>query len=499
MSILQGFARLKAHIVTQTLGVAYWVRYNVVKHWMLLVFRFKVFAVLYGGGGRDALSKKESDMAQLKQLGKLVYVLVMVHLLASMALAQGNGKEVLVMDVKGPVTPVMLSFIERAITEADIRNAEALVIRLDTPGGSVDLTKRIIQTIIASDVPVVVYVWPPGGFAASAGTFITLAGHVAAMAPNTSIGAASPIDASGGEIDETLRAKIENILVADIKSLTDRRGEKAIEWAQEAITESKAANAQEALEIGVIDFVAKDLDDLLDQMDGFSVEVNGEKRTLSSAEASIDFIQATTLEELLGIIANPTIALMLISIGGLAIVYEIINPGGYLSGIIGAILLLVGLYAVGQLPVNYAGLALILLAFALFVAELFTPTFGALTATGIVAFIVGALILFNTTEFAYEIPLPSIIGIPLALAALFGLGMRKVIQARNAQPTTGQEGLVGAVGTVKVALEPEGSVFVWGERWHASSEDGRPIPVGERVKVTAVNGFHLKVKKIDYN
>ncbi len=434
-------------------------------------------------------------MAKIKVAGKLIYLLVVaLHLFAPLAMAQ--GREVLVADVEGPVTPVMHSFIERAIEEADVRNAEALIIRLNTPGGSVDITKQIIQTMIASDVPVVVYVWPPGGFAASAGTFITLAGHAAAMAPNTSIGAASPVDANGQNIDETLRAKLENILVADIKNLANRRGDKAIEWAQEAITEAKAATADEALELGVVDFVAKDLDDLLEQLDGFEVEVNGVEKTLSTADASVSFVESTVLEDLLSVIASPTIALLLISIGGLAIVYEIINPGGYISGIIGAILLLIGLYGVGQLPVNYAGLALLVLAFALFVAELFTHTFGALTTAGVVAFIAGALILFNTSEFAYEIPLPSIIGIPLAIAAIFGLGVRKVIQARRTQPTTGQEGLIGATGVVRIPLEPRGSVFVWGERWNATSEDGQPIPAGEEVKVTGVDGFRLKVKKL---
>lgn len=440
-------------------------------------------------------------MGKLKRLSTRLYIgliltigLIGLHFLTPLARAQ-DGREVLVIDVDGPVTPVMLSFIERAIDEADVRDAEALVIRLNTPGGSVDLTKRIIQTIIASDVPVVVYVWPPGGFAASAGTFITLAGHAAAMAPNTSIGAASPVDGSGADIDETLRAKIENILVADIKGLADRRGEKAIKWAQEAITDAKAASAEEALDIGVIDFVADDLDDLLHQLDGFTVKVHGEDVTLATADATISFMKATGLEELLSIIANPTIALLLVSLGSLAIVYEIIHPGGYISGIVGVILLLIGLYAIGQLPVNYAGLALILLAFALFVAELFTPTFGALTLTGVIAFIAGGLILFNTSEFAYQVPLPSIIGIPIGLAVIIGIGMRKVLQSRHLQPTTGQEGLLGATGTVKVALEPQGSVFVWGERWTATSEDGEPIPAGERVKVTAVDGFRLTVKR----
>ncbi len=423
--------------------------------------------------------------------------LLMLHIVPILTTpAYAQAPEVLVADVDGPVTPVMLSFIERAITEADVRNAELLVIRLNTPGGSVDLTKRIIQTIIAADVPVVVYVWPPGGFAASAGTFITLAGHAAAMAPNTSIGAASPVDAGGADVDETLRAKIENILVADIKSLADRRGEEAIQWAQQAITEAKAANAEEALALGVIDFVAVDLDDLLNQLDGFTVELNGVETSLTTGDADISYIEATTIEDILNIIANPTIALMLISMGGLAIVYEIINPGGYVSGIVGTILLLVGLYAVGQLPVNYAGLALILLAFTLFVAELFTPTFGALTATGMVAFVIGGLILFNTSEFAYEIPLPSIVGIPVALALIVGFGLRKVVQSMHRQPITGQEGMMGATGTVKVALNPQGSVFVWGERWQAISHDGQEIPAGAKVKVVAMDGFLLTVKRV---
>jgi membrane-bound serine protease (ClpP class) len=436
-------------------------------------------------------------MKSIKRWGKTIYLtLLVLHLLAPLALAQGASKEVLVVDATGPVTPIMLSMIERAIAEADSRNAEALIIRLDTPGGSVELTQKIIQVMIAADVPIVVYVWPPGGHAASAGTFITLAGHVAVMAPATSIGAASPIDGSGAEIDETLRAKIENILVADIKNLADRRGEKALDWAQQAITEAKAASAQEALDLGVIDFIAKDLDDLLAQLDGFTVELRGKEVTLTTEDAEVTFLETTVVEELLSIITNPTIALLLISIGGLAIIYEIINPGGYMSGIIGVICLLIGLYGVGQLPVNYAGLALILLALALFGAEFFAHSHGALTVGGVAAFIIGALILFNTDEFAYQLPWPSIIGIPVALVVVLAFAIRKAWQARRAKPVTGQEGLVGAIGTVKAALEPEGSVFVWGERWQATSSDGQPIPTGARVKVAAVDGIRLKVEKL---
>jgi membrane-bound serine protease (ClpP class) len=425
-----------------------------------------------------------------------ILLIIAAGLLAIPAQA-APGDEVLVIDVTGPVTPVMHSFIERSIQQASERRAGALIIRLNTPGGSVDLTKLIIQTIIAADVPVVVYVWPPGGMAASAGTFITLAGHAAAMAPNTSIGAASPVDETGGDVGETLRAKIENILPADIRGLTVRRGDKAREWAEKAITEAIAATAPEALELGVIDFVAADLPDLLTQLDGFEVEVNGRPVTLHTADARITFVESTFLEQLLAIITNPNIALLFISLGSLAIAYEFINPGGHIGWIVGVILLLVGFFAIGQLPVNYAGLALIFLAVTLFIAELFTPTFGALTATGVVAFILGAIILFNTSEFAYEFPLPSIIGIPLAMAALIGFGFRKVMQARRRQPATGPEGLVGSLGTVRVALEPAGAVFVWGERWQAVSQDHQPIPAGAKIKVTKIEGLTLTVERVE--
>jgi membrane-bound serine protease (ClpP class) len=430
-------------------------------------------------------------------LYRSIYItFLLLHILASASLAQQEGA-VLVIDVEGPVTPVMVSFIERAVDEADLRNAAALVIRLNTPGGGIDLTRQIIQIMIAAEIPVVVYVWPPGGFAASAGTFITLAGHVAAMAPNTSIGAASPIDGGGGDIDDTLRAKVENILVAEIKSLAERRGEAAVEWVQRAITEAKAANAQEALELGVIDVVAKDLADLLSQIDGLTVEIQGDEVTLATADAGVTYLEATTIERFLSVLGDPTIALLLISFGSLAIVYEIINPGGYMSGIIGAILLLIGFYGIGQLPVNYAGLALIILGLGLFIAELFTSTFGALTTGGIIAFIVGGLILFNTGEIAYQLPLSSVLGIPIFLGLIFAFGLRKVIQSRKFQPVTGAEGLIGARGLVKVALDPRGTVLVWGERWQAVSATGETIPVGERVQVTGRDGFQLMVKKLN--
>jgi membrane-bound serine protease (ClpP class) len=230
-------------------------------------------------------------------------------------------------------------------------------------------------------------------------------------------------------------------------------------------------------------------------MNGRTVKIQGREVTLATRGAQVTTLNATLIEELLSIITSPTLALMLISLGSLAILYEIINPGGYMSGVVGVICLLVGLYGIGQLPVNYAGLILILLGLALFGAELYVHTHGALTAGGMAAFIIGALILFNTSEFNYQLPWASTLGIPAALALVFGFAVRKAVQARRAKPVTGREGLIGAIGTVKVALEPEGSVFVWGERWRAVSADGQPIAAGTQVKVITVEGLCLKVQR----
>ncbi len=423
---------------------------------------------------------------------------LILHIFANVALARNSAqadKTVMVVEVDGVVGPVMFNFIERAVEEANAQNVEALVIQLDTPGGFVDTTRQIIQVIIGSDVPVIVYVSPRGAFAASAGTFITLAGHAAAMAPNTTIGAASPINSDGSDINETAQAKAENILLADIRGLVERRGEVAVEWAEEAITEAKAATAEEALEMGIIDFIAQDLDELLLQLDGFTVEVGSETIELSTRDAQVEVFDETLIEELLSVLANPTIAFMLISIGGLAITYEIINPGGYIGGIIGVTLLLFGFYGVGQLPFNYFGIFLIVLGIGLFVAEVFTPTFGIFSAGGVIALIIGGLVLFNTTEFTYQLPLPTLIGVPVTLALIFLFGAGKAIQARNIEVVTGSEGLIGSTGLVKVSLNPEGTVLVWGERWQAMSEDGEEIAEGERVEVTARDGFVLRVKR----
>jgi membrane-bound serine protease (ClpP class) len=423
----------------------------------------------------------------------IVYlVLIFTSLLSSVVNAQTEG-QILVIEATGPVTPVMLSFITRGIEAAEEQDAEALVIMLDTPGGDVELTRQIIQVIITSDVPVVVYVAPRGAFAASAGTFITLAGHVAAMAPATSIGAASPISGQGQEIPDTLKDKIVNILQAEIEGLAQRRGEEAVEWAREAVSEAKAATAEEALELGVIDFIANDLEDLLSQIDGFSITLHDDQVvTLQTEGAPTEELPMTPIEQLLHTITNPNIAFILLTLGINGILFELSSPGGYAAGVVGVICLLLAFYALGVLDVNYTGLLFVALAFILFVVDIKAPTHGALTVGGIVSFILGSLMLFNSPFYAVSRSL--VIGVGLATGLFFAFVVAKAVFIQRRPATTGAESLVGALATTRSDLSPTGTVYLKGEWWEAEA-DGAAIEAGEQVRVESVDGFRLRVKR----
>ena len=397
-----------------------------------------------------------------------------------------------VQTIEGPVTPIMISYMERGIRTAESDGAEALVIELNTPGGQIDLMNKIVQAFLQSEVPVAVYVYPDGAYAASAGTLITLAAHVSAMAPGTTIGAASPVGQQGEDLGETMQKKEKEDLKAQARALTERRGEKAMAWAESTIEEAKAATAQEALEVGAIDFVAKDLEDLLAQMDGFQVEVNHQEVTLHTASARVQELPMTFLEQLLHIITNPTIAFILLTVGMNAILFELSSPGGYAAGVVGVLCLLLAFYALGVLPVNYTGLILIALAFVLFVADVKAPTHGVLTVGGVVSLVAGALILFNSP--LYRVSLAAVVSIALVTGLFFAFAIAKVVQAQKRPAVTGREGLIGQLARARTALDPEGTVFVKGELWQATAMDG-PVDAGERVKIVAVQGFHLQVQK----
>ena len=412
--------------------------------------------------------------------------------------SQTDSSLVLVLTFRGAVTPVLRQYLSGAIEDAQLEGAEAVILRLDTPGGSVDVTKQIVQDMLASPVPVVVYVAPSAAQAGSAGTFITLAGHVAAMAPGSSIGAASPVGGQGEDIGDTMEAKVVNILSADIENLASRRGEEAVEWAVAAVQEAAAATDARALELGVIDFIATDVADLLDQMDGFVVMVQGQERTLSTANARIMPQNLSPLQEFLNFISNPTVATILLTLGSIGLIAEIYNPGTFIPGMIGLISLLLGLYSLGQLEANFAGLALIGLGLILLVAEAFTPAFGALALGGTVAFIFGSALLFDAPGLA--VPWVTIISLGVAMGAFALFVGGKVVAAQRMGTATGSEGVVGSLATVRVpfAENGRGKVLLAGELWNAKlqgpSAGEAPAPEeGDQVKVEAREGYILVV------
>ena len=413
-------------------------------------------------------------------------------LAAKGAWAQAARPQAFVLKLKGPVTPVIQAYIERGLREAQSQGAACVILMLNTPGGSLNVTREVVQAMQAAQIPVVVYVAPSGDTAASAGTIITLAAHVAAMAPGTSIGAASPVSMQG-ELGETERRKAENIVIADLKALAARRPPEAQEWVEKAVRESAALTAEEALELGVIDIMAVSTADLLRQLDEREVRVQERTLRLQTAAAAERVLPMNALEQFLHTILDPNIALILLTIGVNALLFELSSPGGYVAGIVGAICLILGFFALGVLSVNWAGLGLMLLAFALFVAEVKAPTHGILMLLGLVCFVLGALVLFNSP--VYRVSRTLVAAVALFSAAFFGFVVAKAVGAQHRPATTGRESLIGAIGTTRQELAPEGLIFVRGELWRARSRSGT-IPAGEPVRIVAAEGLTLVVEPL---
>jgi membrane-bound serine protease (ClpP class) len=427
-------------------------------------------------------------------LGLIWPLFAPVAQVAAQDATQDGRRVVVALTFDGAVTPVLHKYIQDGIDAAQSVDAEAVILAIDTPGGSVDITQNIVQTMLQSPVPVIVYVSPTGAHAGSAGTFITLAAHVAVMSPGSSIGAASPVGGGGEEIGETMEAKVVNILSADIENLAERRGPDAVDWAVRAVQEAAAATSNQALELGVIDFISDDLMDLLAQTDGFTVTVLGEERTLRTADAAVERLELNPLQEVLNFVSNPSIASILLTLGTLGLITELRIPGFGAPGIIGAICLVLAFYALGQLDANFAGLALIALAIALLLAELFTPTFGVLALGGLGAFIAGAALLFDAPGVA--VPWPTIISMAVLMGAfvIFAGGMALAAQRR--QPYTGMESLTGKQAEVRAAFSAgeTGSVFLAGEWWNAELQSGS-VAVGDDVTIVDRRGYTLIVKK----
>ena len=337
------------------------------------------------------------------------------------AMAQDEKPLVIVMTAEGPIGAPMLEYFKRGIETADRENAEILIIQLNTPGGFISAMEQINSEIRASNVPVVIYVSPSGGMAASAGAVITMAGHASAMAPQTIIGAASPVGSEGKDLDETMKAKEMEALTASVRTYTSRRGEKATALAESMITNAKAVTEQEALEANLIDFVVDNVDDLLEALDGFTVQMSDGPRTLHTAHARTEPLEMTFIEQLLLLLTNPNIVFTLLSIGTMAILIEISSPGGWVAGFIGVVCVTVALYGIGLLSVNWFGILFLLTAFVLFILDIKAPTHGALTTAGVAAFIVGALVLFNSPGVPQfqRVSVPLVIGVGVFLGLLF--------------------------------------------------------------------------------
>jgi membrane-bound serine protease (ClpP class) len=413
--------------------------------------------------------------------------------------AQDDMPLVLLLEAEGPLTPAMKEYLARGIEMAERRQAEALIFQLNTPGGSIDLMTSMVEVIRASPVPVIVYVAPSGAIAGSAGTVITLAGHAAAMAPETAIGAASPVGSQGEELGETLQAKTKNILKATVRALAEKRGAEAVGLAERTIEEAEAVSAREALEIGLVDFIATDVDHLLRQLDGFVVTTSAGELTLQTEGAKVQPVNPLFIERLLGILTNPTIVFLLLTIGVQSILIELSSPGGWVAGFLGVVCLALAAYGLGVLPVNWFGAVFLITAFVLFLLDIKAPTHGALTAAGVISLIIGSLVLFNTPDIPsfQRVPVPLIILTSLGSGALFFAVMMFAVRAQRTPVRMGLESLAGRVGVARSNLQPNGLVQVGGEQWSAELASGEePVAKGERVEVVGTQGLKLIVRKL---
>ncbi|MBN2555477.1 MAG: nodulation protein NfeD [Anaerolineales bacterium] len=405
----------------------------------------------------------------------------------------------LVLRIEGVLTPTMAEYLERGIERARSDEMVLIILELDTPGGSVDVMNRMIKAIRSSEIPVVVYISPRGAAAGSAGTVVTLAGHAAAMAPETVIGAASPVGSQGEDLGETLEAKTVEILKATVRTLSERRGETAVRLAEETIEFARAVSAEEALGAGIVDIIASDLDDLLSQLDGFSFWMPAGVQTIHTDDLMLVSLEQSPIERLLQVLTNPNVTFILLTIGVQALLIELSHPGGWVAGFLGVVCLALGAYGLGILPVNWFGLVFMLTSFVLFFLDIKAPTHGALTVAGLAAFIVGSLVLFNSpgTPWFQRVSIPLVLGTGVTTAAFFLTIVAFAIRAQLRPVRMGMEVMPGRIGITKTELNPDGMVQMDGELWSAETAPGSDlIAAGERVEVIGSEGLRLKVRPI---
>jgi membrane-bound serine protease (ClpP class) len=422
--------------------------------------------------------------------------------------------EAYLLEIDGAIGPATSEYFHRGLKKAQESNAELVILRMDTPGGLDTSMREIIKDILASRVPVVSYVSPGGARAASAGTYILYASHVAAMAPATNLGAATPVSIGGlpmpgkspektedkkekseGETD-TLSRKATNDAKAYIRSLAEMRG-RNVEWAEQAVEKAESLSAEEALSRGVIDLIASDVNDLLVKLNGRTVKVLDQEKILKTVGITIQEIKPTWLNRLLAVISNPNIAYILLIVGIYGLIFEFSSPGHVLPGVTGAICLLLAFYALHVLPVNYAGVALILFGIALMIVEVFVASFGAIGVGGVISFIIGSAILMDTQEPQFRIAWSLIASFGLVSALFFMVVIGLVIKARRRPIVSGAEELIGSIGEVLDDFETRGRIFLHSEIWDAETQI--PLKKGQKVKVTRRKGLVLIVDKVGPN
>ncbi len=403
------------------------------------------------------------------------------------------SKEVIVLTVDGIIHPPHAEYILKGIKKAHERKAEALIIQLDTPGGLDTSMRDIVKEILNSHIPIVVYVAPKGARAASAGAFITIAAHVAAMAPGTNIGAAHPVAMGGEKMDKTMAEKVTNDAVAYIKSIAQQRG-RNVEWAEQAVRKSISSTETEALKKGVIDLIADDLNTLIKELHDKKVKTVSGEKILKTKDAKINELKMNFRERLLNFLSNPNIAYILLMIGIYGIIFELSNPGAIFPGVIGAISLILAFYSLQTLPINYAGAGLILLGIILLILELKFTSYGLLTLGGIACFVLGSIMLFDTANPVFKLSISVIIPVTTITILFFVFLLRLAYKAHKRKPVTGVEELIGLMGIAKTDIDSRtGMVMVHGELWQAISE--KPIKKDEQVLVEEVQGLTLKVRK----
>ncbi len=393
---------------------------------------------------------------------------------------------------EGVINPVAAEFIGSAIAMSEKARVEALVIELDTPGGLDTSMRLIIKAMNASEVPVVVYVSPSGGRAASAGVFITMAAHIAAMAPGTNIGAAHPVAMGGGQMDEVMKAKVENDAAAYIRSIAEKYGRNA-DWAEKAVRESVSVTEKEAVELNVVDLVAEDIPSLLAQIHGREVVSGTGKHSLNTQDAAVERIEMGLRFRVLNALSDPNIAYILMLLGIYGLIFELSNPGAILPGVVGAICLILAFYAFQTLPINYAGLLLILLGLIMFIAEIKVPSYGLLTVGGVISMVLGSIMLMKADapflRISWAVIIPSVLTTTLFFVFVVGMALR----AQRPTPVTGAEGLIGMSVVAQTDLSPHGQVMLQGEIWDAVSEEG--MQRGDSGVVKRLDGMTLVVDK----